>query len=129
MNLIKCYQTHSTWYKGARAGSKPVGVLWHDTAASNPSLKRYVQPYETDANYNEMMALLGKNKYGNDICKYQGQCASDSLILEFFEYFVFKELQYRIEQICDSRAHYNGCEHRKDTSEKCGYGCEICDKI
>lgn len=66
MNLIKCYQTHSTWYKGARAGSKPVGVLWHDTAAGNPSLKRYVQPYETDANYNEMMALLGKNKYGND---------------------------------------------------------------
>ena len=66
MNLIKCYQTNSTWYKGARAGSKPVGVLWHDTAAGNPSLKRYVQPYETDANYNEMMALLGKNKYGND---------------------------------------------------------------
>lgn len=66
MNLIKCYQTHSTWYKGARAGSKPVGVLWHDTAAGNPSIKRYVQPYETDANYNEMMALLGKNKYKND---------------------------------------------------------------
>ena len=66
MNLIKCYQTHSTWYKGARAGSKPVGVLWHDTAAGNPSIKRYVQPYETDANYNEMIALLGKNKYKND---------------------------------------------------------------
>ena len=66
MNLIKCYQTHSTWYKGARAGSKPVGVLWHDTAAGNPSIKRYVQPYETDTNYNEMIALLGKNKYNND---------------------------------------------------------------
>lgn len=66
MNLIKCYQTNSTWYKGARAGSKPVGVLWHDTAAGNPTLKRYVQPYETDENYNEMMTLLGKNKYGND---------------------------------------------------------------
>lgn len=66
MNLIKCYQTHSTWYKGARAGSKPVGVLWHDTAAGNPSIKRYVQPYETDTNYNEMIALLGKNKYKND---------------------------------------------------------------
>jgi hypothetical protein len=22
MNLIKCYQTHSTWYKGARAGGE-----------------------------------------------------------------------------------------------------------
>lgn len=66
MNLIKCYQTNSTWYKGARSGSKPVGVLWHDTAGGNPSLKRYVQPCETDANYDEMIALLGKNKYGND---------------------------------------------------------------
>ncbi len=66
MNLIKCYQTNSTWYKGAKTGSKPVGVLWHDTAAGNPTLKRYVQPYETDANYDEMIALLGKNKYDND---------------------------------------------------------------
>lgn len=66
MNLIKCYQTNSTWYKGARSGSKPVGVLWHDTAGGNPTLKRYVQPCETDANYDEMIALLGKNKYGND---------------------------------------------------------------
>ena len=66
MNLIKCYQTQSTWYKGAKVDSKPVGVLWHDTAAGNPSLKRYVQPYETDKNYNDMIALLGKNKYKND---------------------------------------------------------------
>lgn len=66
MNLIKCYQTHSSWYKGAMTGSKPVGVLWHDTAAGNPTLKRYVQPYETDANYDAMIALLGKNKHGND---------------------------------------------------------------
>ncbi len=66
MNLIKCYQTNSTWYKSAKAGSKPVGVLWHDTACGNPTLKRYVQPHETDANYDEMITLLGKNKYGND---------------------------------------------------------------
>ena len=65
MNLIKCFQTHSTWYKGARMG-KPIGVLWHDTGAGNPTLKRYVQPYEGDENYDELMALLGKNKYGND---------------------------------------------------------------
>ena len=66
MNLIKCYQTNSSWYKGAKRNSTPVGVLWHDTAGGNPTLKRYVQPYETDTNYNEMIALLGKNKYGND---------------------------------------------------------------
>ena len=66
MNLIKCYQTNSSWYKGAKRNSTPVGILWHDTAAGNPTLKRYVQPMETDANYQEMITLLGKNKYGND---------------------------------------------------------------
>lgn len=66
MNLIKCYQTNSTWYKGAVRNSIPVGILWHDTGAGNPTLKRYVQPLETDANYQEMLALLGTNKYKND---------------------------------------------------------------
>jgi hypothetical protein len=41
-------------------------VLWHDTGAGNPNICRYVQPMETDKNYKEMIALLGKNKYGND---------------------------------------------------------------
>ena len=66
MNLIKCYQTNSSWYKGARRNSTPVGILWHDTGAGNPTLKRYVQPLETDANYQEVLALLGVNKYKND---------------------------------------------------------------
>ena len=66
MNLIQCFQKNSTWYKGAKANGKPIGVLWHDTGAGNPYIKRYVQPYETDANYNEMITLLGKNKYNND---------------------------------------------------------------
>lgn len=66
MNLIKCFLTHSTWYKGAKAGSKPIGILWHDTGAGNPNLKRYVQPYNGDDNYNELMSLIGKNQYGND---------------------------------------------------------------
>lgn len=66
MNLIQCFQTHSTWYKGSRRDGKPVGVLWHDTAAGNPNIHRYVQPHETDADYNEMIKLLGKNKYSND---------------------------------------------------------------
>lgn len=66
MNLIKCYQTNSSWYKGTRRNSTPVGILWHDTGAGNPTLKRYVQPLETDANYQEMLALLGVNKYKND---------------------------------------------------------------
>lgn len=67
MNLLKLYQKNSTWYKGAFTGSEPVGVLWHDTAGGNPTLKRYVQPHESyDKDYNEWIQKLGKNKYGND---------------------------------------------------------------
>lgn len=66
MNLIQCFQTHSTWYNGTVKNGTPVGVLWHDTGAGNPNLKRYVQPYETDANYKEMIALIGKNENKND---------------------------------------------------------------
>ncbi|MBO4391682.1 MAG: N-acetylmuramoyl-L-alanine amidase [Clostridia bacterium] len=66
MHLYECLMTHSTWYKGTTGGHKPVGILWHDTGAGNPDIKRYVQPYEGDANYDEMMKLLGKNEYGND---------------------------------------------------------------
>ena len=63
---LVCMQTNSTCYKGTQS-MNIVGVLWHSTGANNPNLKRYVQPFETDSNYDEMMALLGKNKYGNDI--------------------------------------------------------------
>lgn len=66
MNLFKCYQTHSVWYKDSDSSSKPVGILWHDTNGGNPFLKRYVQPYETDSNYKEMIDLFGKNEYNND---------------------------------------------------------------
>lgn len=66
MNLIKCYQTTSDWYKGARRGSTPVGILWHDTAGGNPYLKRYVQPSDDATDKAEMLELLGKNKYNND---------------------------------------------------------------
>lgn len=66
MNLIQCFQTHSKWYKEAVRGGTPIGVLWHDTGAGNPYIKRYVQPYKGDANYDEMIELLGKNKYNND---------------------------------------------------------------
>jgi len=66
MNLIECIMTNSLWYKRTEHNSKPVGVLWHDTGAGNPNVKRYVQPMETDANYNEMIRILGKNNNAND---------------------------------------------------------------
>ena len=62
---IVCMQKNSTCYKGTSTMTIR-GVLWHSTGANNPNLKRYVQPYETDENYNEMITLLGKNNNGND---------------------------------------------------------------
>lgn len=66
MNLIRCILTNSMWYKQTRHNSAPVGVLWHDTGAGNPNVKRYVQPMESDENYDEMIRILGKNKNAND---------------------------------------------------------------
>ncbi len=62
---IQCIMKNSTCYKGTGKAT-PIGVLWHSTGANNPNLKRYVQPYETDSNYKEMIALLGKNNNKND---------------------------------------------------------------
>lgn len=60
-----CMQTNSTCYKGTRK-MVPVGILWHSTGANNPNLKRYVQPLKTDANYTEIISLLGQNTSGTD---------------------------------------------------------------
>lgn len=65
MNIIKCFLTNNAWYKEAVKNSKPVGILWHDTASGNPKLSRYVQPLATDENYAELIAKLGKHKYNN----------------------------------------------------------------
>lgn len=62
---IVCMQKNSSCYKGTTTMT-PKGVLWHDTGCNNTLLRRYVQPFETDDNYDEMIALLGKNKYNND---------------------------------------------------------------
>ena len=62
---LVCMQTNSTCYKGTRTMTV-LGVLWHSTGANNPNLKRYVQPSSNDANYDQLMKLLGKNSYGND---------------------------------------------------------------
>ena len=62
---IQCIQRHSTCYRGT-GKMTPRGVLWHSTGCNNPNISRYVQPLESDGNYGEMIALLGKNRYGND---------------------------------------------------------------
>ena len=62
---LVCMMKNSTCYKSTREMAVK-GILWHTTGANNPNLSRYVQPYETDVNYNEMIALIGKNKNKND---------------------------------------------------------------
>ena len=62
---IVCMMTNSSCYQGTRK-MNILGVLWHSTGANNPMLRRYVQPSETDSNYEQLMDLLGKNSAGND---------------------------------------------------------------
>ena len=62
---IQCMMTQSTCYKGTKKMTVK-GVLWHSTGANNPNLKRYVQPDDNAANKAELLALIGKNSYGND---------------------------------------------------------------
>lgn len=68
MNLIKCFMKNSLWFKGTLANGRgtPIGVCWHDTSAGNPNIKRYVQPFETDENYKELMDIIGENTLHND---------------------------------------------------------------
>lgn len=62
---IVCMQTNSTCYKQTRIMT-PIGILVHSTGANNPNLKRYVQPLSSNANYNNLLNLIGKNTNGND---------------------------------------------------------------
>ena len=62
---LVCMMTHSTCYQSTST-MQVKGILWHSTGANNPTLKRYVQPYEGESNYNEMISKLGKNIYKND---------------------------------------------------------------
>lgn len=62
---MECIMTQSTCYKGTTKG-KPVGILWHDTAAGQPNLWRYTQPDDNASNKAELIAKIGKNNYGTD---------------------------------------------------------------
>lgn len=67
MNKFKCLMTHSTCYSyQVGVDHKHTGIVVHDTAAGNPNISRYVQPYEGDKNYDKLIEKLGKNKYNND---------------------------------------------------------------
>ena len=65
MDLRECILTANNCYR-YRVDIKPVGIMVHSTGANNPNLCRYVQPLETDPNYDELVDHLGFNRYGND---------------------------------------------------------------
>ena len=60
-----CMMTQSTCYKGTRKFT-PKGILWHSTGANNPKLSRYVQPDDNAKDRDDLIALIGRNTYGND---------------------------------------------------------------
>lgn len=62
---LRCIMTNSTCYRKSYQ-MNVVGVLWHCTGANNPTIKRYVQPSIIDADYYNLMNVIGKNSYGND---------------------------------------------------------------
>lgn len=61
-----CFQTTSRNYLNRKEMDKVLGILWHDTAAGNPMISRYVQPSDDDPNRDQWLTILGKNRYGND---------------------------------------------------------------
>lgn len=62
---IVCMQTQGKCYRGTDKMTIK-GILWHSTGANNPYLKRYVQPSDNATDREEMLNLLGVNKYKND---------------------------------------------------------------
>lgn len=63
---LQCFMNQSVWMKEALKNGTPIGVLWHDTAAGNPYIKRYVQPDDNAPNRQELLDILGVNTYHND---------------------------------------------------------------
>ena len=67
MNLKQCILTANDCYKKSREINEldPIGIVVHSTGVNNPYLKRYVQPLETDEDYQEILGVLGRNTYDN----------------------------------------------------------------
>ena len=67
MILKKCYLTANRCFITAEkmTDNQPVGIVVHSTGANNKTLKRYVQPLTSYADYDEIIADIGKNAYGN----------------------------------------------------------------
>ena len=65
MEITECIHTNSGCFKRSPAIGKVAGVVVHSTGADNPYLRRYVCPSGDDPRKEELLLLLGKNRYGN----------------------------------------------------------------
>ena len=65
MNLVKCILTANDCYKTGRYIT-PKGVMVHSTGANNPKVARYVQPLESDSDYQAIIDKIGFNRNHND---------------------------------------------------------------
>ena len=64
MNLVECIHTDSRCFKCFQLAN-PIGIVVHSTGSNNPWLKRYVQPSKSASNRQELLEIIGTNKYGN----------------------------------------------------------------
>lgn len=55
-----CYAKYQEMTEG-----KPTGIVVHSTGCNNKYLKRYVQPLPNQSYYKQVIADIGKNRYGN----------------------------------------------------------------
>lgn len=65
MKIIECMHTQSRCYGVKRKSAKPIGIIVHSTGANNSTIKRYSQPSKDDPKRNELLSIIGTNKYGN----------------------------------------------------------------
>lgn len=63
--MIECILYDNDCMTVEKRSMNPVGIVIHSTGANNKSIKRYVQPSISDSNYNNLMKIIGANKYGN----------------------------------------------------------------
>ena len=65
--LKECILIDNDVYKSGVAitGGQPEGIVVHSTGCNNPNLCRYVNPVPSQSYYDEVIADVGKNPYGN----------------------------------------------------------------
>ena len=65
MEITECIHTRSSCFEKSPGIGRVAGIVVHSTGADNPNLRRYVSPSPDDPRREELLALLGKNRFGN----------------------------------------------------------------